>query len=49
MVLVVVVVGETDFDFDSDFGFDELPFVHLRIAIIIYEVRGIRDASTCQL
>ena len=40
MLLVVVVL---------EIGFDERPFVRLRIGIGVYGVRGIRDASTCQL
>lgn len=39
MLLVVVVL---------EIGFDERPFVHLRIEIGVYGVRGIRDASICQ-
>jgi hypothetical protein len=42
MLLVVVVL-------EIGFGFDELPFVRLRIEIGVYGVRGIRDASASQL
>jgi hypothetical protein len=41
MLLVVVVL-------EIGTGFDERPFVRLRIEIRVYGVRGIRDASVCQ-
>ena len=41
MLLVVVVL-------EIGFGFDERPFVRLRIEIGVYGVRGIRDASASQ-
>jgi hypothetical protein len=44
MVLVEMVLV-ADFDYD----FDELPFVHLRIEIRVYEVRGIPSASIISL
>jgi hypothetical protein len=40
MLLVVV---------ELEIGFDERPFVRLRIEIGVYGVRGIRDASASQL